>query len=140
LSAVKEKSRKMTNFATKPIPDEKPEIVWTHRPWGQQKQYAYNQECTVTYIVVEADHRLSLQSHSGRAELWIALDDGAIIQVGDQITAAKAGDEFWIPPNTKHRLSSPGYRIRVLEVGFGNWKQEDITRYEDDYNRPVKGE
>jgi mannose-6-phosphate isomerase len=130
----------MTNFATKPIPDEKPDVSWTHRPWGQQKQYAYNEECTVTYIVVEADHRLSLQSHSGRAELWIALDDGAIIQVGDQITTAKAGEEFWIPPNTKHRLSSSGSRIRVLEVGFGNWKQEDITRYEDDYARPKEGE
>jgi mannose-1-phosphate guanylyltransferase/mannose-6-phosphate isomerase len=130
----------MTNFATKPIPAEKPEIAWTHRPWGQQKQHAFNQECTVTYIVVEPDHRLSLQSHSGRAELWIALDDGPIIQVGETITHAKAGDEFWIPPNTKHRLSSPGTRVRVLEVGFGNWQQEDITRYEDDYARPEAGE
>ncbi len=130
----------MPNFATKPIPTEKPDTPWIHRPWGQQKQYAYNEDCTVTYIVVEADHRQSLQSHSGRAELWVALDDGAIIQVGDTVTTAKAGDEFWIPPNTKHRLSSPGYRIRVLEVGFGNWKQEDITRYEDDYARPHEGE
>jgi mannose-6-phosphate isomerase len=130
----------MTNFATKPVPAEKPDVSWLHRPWGQQKQYAYNEECTVTYIVVEPDHRLSLQSHTGRAELWIALDDGAIVQVGDEIFTARAGDEFWIPPNTKHRLSSPGGRIRVLEVGFGNWKQEDITRYEDDYARPKAGE
>jgi len=130
----------MTNFATKPIPAEKPDVPWTHRPWGQQKQYAYNEECTVTYIVVEPDHRLSLQSHSGRAELWIALDDGALIQVGDTVTLAKAEEEFWIPPNTKHRLSSTGSRIRVLEVGFGNWKQEYIIRYEDDYARPAEGE
>lgn len=130
----------MTHFATKPIPIDRPDISWTHRPWGRQKQYAYNQECTVTYIVVEPDHRLSLQSHSGRAELWIALDDGAIVQVGDDVFTAKAGEEFWIPPGTKHRLSSSGYRIRVLEVGFGNWKQEDITRYEDDYDRPREGE
>jgi mannose-1-phosphate guanylyltransferase/mannose-6-phosphate isomerase len=130
----------MTDFLTKPVPAEKPEVPWTHRPWGRQKQYAYNQECTVTYIVVEPDRRLSLQSHSGRAELWIALDDDSIIQVGEQIFHAKAGEEFWIPPNTKHRLSSPGKRVRVLEVGFGNWQQEDITRYEDDYARPEQGE
>ncbi|HEX7555871.1 MAG TPA: hypothetical protein VF338_04550, partial [Leptolinea sp.] len=60
--------------------------------------------------------------------------------VGETEHTAKAGDEFWIPPNTKHRLSSGGSRIRVLEVGFGNWKQEDITRYEDDYARPKEGE
>ncbi len=130
----------MTSNQPKPIPAEKPELQWTHRPWGQQKQYAYNEECTVTYIVVEPDHRLSLQSHSNRAELWVALDDNAIIQVGETITRAHAGEEFWIPPNTMHRLTSSGTRTRVLEVAFGNWKQEDITRYEDDYNRPHQGE
>ncbi len=130
----------MPSYATKPILTEKPDTRWTHRPWGHQKQFAYNQECTVTFIVVEPDHRLSLQSHTGRAELWVALDDGAIVQVGDEIITAKAGDEFWIPPGTKHRLSSTGCRVRVLEVGFGNWKQEDITRYEDDYDRPREGE
>jgi mannose-1-phosphate guanylyltransferase/mannose-6-phosphate isomerase len=29
---------------------------------------------------------------------------------------------------------------RVLEVAFGNWQQEDITRYEDDFDRPEAGE
>jgi mannose-1-phosphate guanylyltransferase/mannose-6-phosphate isomerase len=130
----------MTTNQTRPIPAAKPDIQWTHRPWGQQKHYAYNEECTVTYIVVEPDHRLSLQSHSWRAELWVALDDNAIVQVGDTITRARAGEEFWIPPDTKHRLTSSGTRTRVLEVSFGNWKQEDITRYEDDYNRPQQGE
>jgi len=28
----------------------------------------------------------------------------------------------------------------VLEVAFGNWQQADITRYEDDYQRPDQGE
>jgi mannose-6-phosphate isomerase len=130
----------MTNHQTKPIPVEKPELQWIHRPWGQQKQYAYNEECTVTYIVVEPDHRLSLQCHSNRAELWVALDDNAIVQVGETVTRAHAGEEFWIPPDTIHRLTSSGTRTRVLEVAFGNWKQEDITRFEDDYNRPKKGE
>jgi mannose-1-phosphate guanylyltransferase/mannose-6-phosphate isomerase len=29
---------------------------------------------------------------------------------------------------------------RVLEVAFGNWQQADIIRYEDDFQRPDKGE
>jgi hypothetical protein len=27
-----------------------------------------------------------------------------------------------------------------LEVAFGNWQQEDVTRYHDDYYRPEHGE
>ena len=72
----------------------------------------------------------------GRAELWIVLDDGANVQVGEEILHPKAGDEIWIPCETKHRLSSDGVAVRVLEVAFGNWQQADITRYEDDYGRP----
>ena len=80
--------------------------------------------------------RLSLQSHTGRAELWIVIDDGAIVQVGDEVREHKAGDEIWIPVDERHRLSCSGDRpVRVLEVAFGNWQQDDIIRYEDDFNR-----
>lgn len=89
---------------------------------------------------VKPNQRLSLQSHTGRAELWIVLDEGAIVQVGDSVLHPKAGEEVWIPAGTKHRLSSSGPNVRVLEVAFGNWQQEDITRYEDDYSRPEEGE
>ena len=58
------------------------------------------------------------------------------VQVGDNIKEYKAGDEIWIPSNERHRLSCNGDKpVRVLEVAFGNWQQEDITRYSDDYNR-----
>jgi mannose-6-phosphate isomerase len=80
--------------------------------------------------------RLSLQSHTGRAELWIVIDDGASVQVGDEIRVYGAGDEIWIPAGERHRLSCPGSKpLRVLEVAFGNWQQDDIRRYEDDYQR-----
>ena len=91
-------------------------------------------------MTVKPDQRLSLQSHTGRAELWIVLDDGAAVQVNDAIFYPQAGDEIWIPANTQHRLSSTGPTVRVLEVAFGNWQQADITRYEDDFERPLQGE
>ena len=84
--------------------------------------------------------RLSLQSHTGRAELWIVLDEGCAVQVGEEILHPHAGDEIWIPANTKHRLASRGPDVRVLEVAFGNWQQADITRYADDFQRPEQGE
>jgi mannose-6-phosphate isomerase len=130
------------NYVTKPIPEEKPEVAFVERPWGSFKQYAFNEDCTVSLMTVLPGQRLSLQSHTGRAELWIVLDDGAVVQVGDRITSHKAGDEIWIPANEKHRLSGPaeGNPVRVLEVAFGNWQQADIVRYEDDFQRPSQGE
>jgi mannose-1-phosphate guanylyltransferase/mannose-6-phosphate isomerase len=126
----------MSHYVTKPIPDTKPEVKFVTRPWGSFKQFANNEDCTVSLMTVLPGQRLSLQSHTGRAELWIVIDDDAIVQVGDMITEHKAGDEVWIPANERHRLSCNGDKpVRVLEVAFGNWQQDDIVRYSDDYER-----
>jgi len=123
-------------YVTKPIPSSKPDVKRVERPWGNFSQFAHNQDCTVSLMTVKPGQRLSLQSHTGRSELWIVLDDGAIIQVDDRIDEYRAGDEVWIPANGKHRLSCKGPNaVRVLEVAFGNWQQDDIIRYADDYNR-----
>ena len=130
----------MATFLTKPIPSSPPQVSSVIRPWGSFRQYAHNNEVTVSLMEVRAGQRLSLQSHTGRAELWIVLDEGAVIQIEDVIHHPRAGDELWIPAGARHRLSSSGPVVRVLEVAFGNWQQEDITRYEDDYQRPETGE
>lgn len=124
------------NYITKPIPNTKPEVKFIERPWGSFKQFANNEDCTVSLMTVLPGQRLSLQSHTGRAELWIVIDDGAVVQTGDTIKEYKAGDEIWITANERHRLSNQGSKsVRVLEIAFGNWQQEDIVRYEDDYKR-----
>jgi mannose-1-phosphate guanylyltransferase/mannose-6-phosphate isomerase len=126
----------MSYYVTKPIPAIKPEVKFVTRPWGSFKQFANNEDCTVSLMTVLPGQRLSLQSHTGRAELWIVIDDDAIVQVGDDIKEYKAGDEVWIPANERHRLSCKGDKpVRVLEVAFGNWQQDDIARYSDDYDR-----
>ena len=126
----------MPNYVTKPIPLAKPPVKFVERPWGSFKQFAHNQETTVSLMTVLPGQRLSLQSHTGRAELWIVLDDGAIVQVGEETRTYNAGDEIWINVNEKHRLACAGDRpVRVLEVAFGNWQQDDIQRYDDDYQR-----
>ena len=130
----------MSTYITKPIPTEQPPVTHVVRPWGSFKQYAFNEDVTVSLMTVEAGKRLSLQAHTARAELWIVLDDGAEIQVGDDILHPHAGDELWIPANCQHRLGSIGGAVRVLEVAFGNWQQADITRYDDDFLRPEQGE
>jgi mannose-6-phosphate isomerase len=124
------------NYVTKPIPNAKPGVAFVERPWGSFKQFANNRDCTVSLMTVLPGQRLSLQSHTGRAELWIVIDDGAVVHVGEAERAYQAGDEIWIPANEKHRLSCAGNQpVRVLEVAFGNWQQDDIQRYADDYSR-----
>lgn len=129
------------NYVTRPIPENKPEVNRVVRHWGTFNQYAFNQEVTVSLMVVQPDKRLSFQSHTGRAELWIVLDPGAEIQLNDDILHPQPGDEVFIPANARHRLSCNGTtEIRVLEIAFGNWQQADITRYDDDFGRPEQGE
>jgi mannose-1-phosphate guanylyltransferase/mannose-6-phosphate isomerase len=131
----------MNNYVTKPVPAEKPAIGYVERPWGSFKQYAHNRDCTVSMMTLLPGQRLSLQSHTGRAELWVVIDGGAVVQVGEEQRACQAGDEIWIRANEKHRLSCRGNQpVRVLEVAFGNWQQDDITRYADDFQRPAHGE
>jgi len=122
------------------IPGSVPPIGRVSRPWGSFRQFAHNAEVTVSLMSVNPGQRLSLQSHRGRAELWIVLDPGAVVQVNDEIMRPEAGAEIWIPAGARHRLSAEGNTVRVLEVAYGDWQQEDITRYDDDYHRPAEGE
>jgi mannose-6-phosphate isomerase len=130
----------MTNYAIKPIPLEKLPVKHVERPWGAFDQYAFNQDVTVSLMTVQPGQRLSLQSHTGRSELWIVLDEGAEIMVDEQVLHPMRMEEIWIPVGAKHRLASLGTEVRVLEVAFGNWQQEDILRFSDDYERPAQGE
>jgi mannose-6-phosphate isomerase len=128
----------MTRPTMPSVPAEPPPVKVVERPWGSFKQYAHNRDCTVSLMTVRPGQRLSLQSHTGRAELWIVIDDGAVVQVGEEERVYGAGDEIWIAAREKHRLSCRGNEpVRVLEVAFGNWQQDDITRYADDYARTI---
>jgi mannose-1-phosphate guanylyltransferase/mannose-6-phosphate isomerase len=86
-------------------------------------------------MTVNPGQRLSFQQHDRRSELWIVLDEQCEIQIGDVVQHPSIGAEFWIPARTPHRLSSRGPQVRVLEVAFGDWQQDDINRQADDYGR-----
>jgi len=74
-------------------------------------------------LMMVPGQRLSLQFHTGCAELWGAIDDGVGIHVGEDKRAYKSGNEIEISVNEKHCLSCRGEPpVRVLEVTFGNWQ------------------
>lgn len=111
-------------------------IVDDERPWGRFRRYTLNEPTTVKIITIEPGQRLSEQFHHHREELWVVLDDGAEIQVGDTTVVASAGDEFFVPIEVVHRMGSVSDRpCRVLEIAFGEFDESDIERISDEYGR-----
>ncbi len=102
------------------------------RPWGKFEQFSHNEKSTVKIITVNDGAKLSLQSHKNRDEAWVVLDGNIKIVLDDKTYDTKPGDRFEIKRGQKHRLIGPG---RVLEISYGNFNENDIVRYEDDFGR-----
>lgn len=112
------------------------EHVWDERPWGRFDQYSHDESTTVKVLTVEPGRRLSLQRHRLRGEYWIVLDGPADVTIGTESRTAQAGEKFWIEAGQTHRLGNSGTTpVRVLELGFGEFDEDDIERLEDDYAR-----
>ncbi len=114
---------------------EPPEPLVVEKPWGRFIQYVLNEQVTVKILEVKAGEQLSLQSHNHRSELWVPLDEGACIQIDDQIVRPKPLEPVFIPVGAKHRLIGEDKSYRVLEISFGYFDEDDIVRYEDKYGR-----
>ncbi len=116
--------------------------VRSKKPWGHFEQYTHNLPSTVKIITVEPGGILSRQYHHGRDELWVVLDLGAEVELGDELLRPAPDEELFIPRGTVHRLSCCGeHRVRVLEISFGAFDEDDIVRLDDVYGRvePVDG-
>jgi mannose-6-phosphate isomerase-like protein (cupin superfamily) len=107
------------------------------KPWGSFTTYALNEKCTVKILKVKKNGVLSLQKHKKRREIWIPLDEGAIIQIGKKKRKAIIGKKHFIPKGTIHRLIAEK-NIRVLEISYGKFDEKDIERIEDKYGRVKK--
>jgi mannose-6-phosphate isomerase len=90
----------------------------------------------VKIIIVESGGALSRQFHHRRDELWVVLDSGAQIELGGEVFCPAPEEKLFIPRGTVHRLSCAGTRpVRILEVSFGEFDEDDIVRLEDIYGR-----
>lgn len=117
-------------------PDRTRGIHVEERPWGRFHQFATNEPVTVKTISVEPGHRLSLQRHAKRAEMWHVVDGPVDVTVGDSSWPAESGDDVWVPVGAVHRLgNSTSGVVRILEVAFGAFDESDIERLDDDYSR-----
>ena len=107
------------------------------RPWGSYEVLAEAPGYKVKRIVVKPGQRLSLQLHDIRSEHWVVVSGEAVATVGDQELRVTVDQTVEIPPRTKHRVANPGTEPLVfIEVQCGRYLgEDDITRFEDDYNR-----
>lgn len=106
-----------------------------HRPWGEFLEFTRNSPSTVKIITVKSGESLSLQSHKNREEFWHVISGSGIVEIGEKTENAITGNEFFVPKETKHRMSATNSDLIVLEISFGQFDEDDITRYEDKYNR-----
>ena len=106
------------------------------KPWGSFDQYTLNEPSTVKILTINSGARTSLQSHKHRKEFWVALDRGLNVQVGKRKISLRKGSSIVVRKGEKHRLFCVGKsRVRLLEISFGEFAENDIVRYEDDYGR-----
>lgn len=123
--------------------------------WGSIETYASSESCTVKILTIEPWQELSFQRHVCRDEMFIALDDSVgldisasnlnqymkrDISINDveelQSVILEKGDCVVIPRGVWHRSKAFNNRVRLMEIAFGVYDQDnDIERLYDKYNR-----
>jgi mannose-1-phosphate guanylyltransferase/mannose-6-phosphate isomerase len=118
----------------------RPEVkmgITVQKPWGSYTGLEERDRYLVKRIEVNSGERLSLQSHNHRSEHWTVVSGTALVDLDDKQITLKENESLFIPLNSKHRLANPGKTSLILiEVQMGDKVvEDDIIRYEDDYNR-----
>lgn len=107
-----------------------------NRPWGKFYQFTHNEKSTVKIITVEPGHKLSLQRHKKRDELWVGVGDYLIAIVDGKQIPLTTVSPVWIPRGSVHTISNMGYEpASFVEIAFGDFDENDIERLEDKYGR-----
>lgn len=107
------------------------------RPWGGFEILSDQKEFKAKKITIDPGAQLSYQSHTKRNEHWVIISGSAEVVLNEKTTPLKAGEFVYIPAGTKHRLRNPGKTPLIfVEVQTGSYfGEDDIVRYQDDYNR-----
>jgi mannose-1-phosphate guanylyltransferase len=114
------------------------------RPWGIYYVMEDKPNYKVKKILVNPGNRLSLQSHKHRSEHWIMVTGTATVEIRnsgkeekDWVYDIQPNESCYIKANTVHRVANYGkIPLVFIEVQVGEYTgEDDITRYEDDYNR-----
>lgn len=119
------------------------------RPWGNfevlkdftlssnNDSSILSNNVVIKKITVNPQKRLSYQSHKERHEHWYIIQGSGKTTINDVVFEAKTGQSFDIQINAKHRIENTSSKdsLIFIEISTGNFDENDIIRYEDDFGR-----
>jgi mannose-6-phosphate isomerase-like protein (cupin superfamily) len=105
------------------------------RPWGNFEQFTHNEISTVKILTIKSGEQPSVQLHHKRDELWRIIKGHGKVLLGNIWKKVKEGDEIFIPKETIHTGTGTNDEIKILEISFGDFDENDIERLEDKYGR-----
>lgn len=105
------------------------------RPWGHFERFTKNEQTTVKILSLGALQEFSLQEHQHRTEFWKIIAGDGVVIIGDKESAANVDDEFLVEPRMLHRAKAGADGLKILEISFGDFDEDDIERVDDDYGR-----
>lgn len=104
------------------------------RPWGEYQVLEKTSEYWLKKLFINKGEQSSLQSHKNRDEIWIVLHGRIKAQKGEVSFILNEGEFLKIGKEEKHRIYGLTNAC-ILEAAFGQPRERDIIRYEDDYGR-----
>ncbi len=107
------------------------------RPWGSYEILEDKETpVCVKIVTINPGCRLSLQKHANRSEKWFPIDPGLLVEVNGETLSLHVGESILVAAGMVHRISNLGDKpIRLVELMYGVYAEEDIERLEDDYDR-----
>lgn len=104
------------------------------KPWGKYIILEKKQGLWIKKLFVLRGARTSLQSHKVRFEIWVVLSGKIEVVKGNSHLVLRKGDFLKIEKKEKHRITGLQDSC-VLEIAFGEVRENDIIRFKDDYGR-----
>jgi mannose-1-phosphate guanylyltransferase/mannose-6-phosphate isomerase len=109
-----------------------------YRPWGWFDSLDKREGFQVKRIYINPGASLSIQSHKYRSEHWVVVKGTAIVLKGDESFILNVNQSTYISMGELHSLKNASIQnyLEIIEVQCGSYLEEDdIIRYNDDYNR-----
>ncbi len=140
LISKKGQTQEVKNIVEK-LKQEQPKFVveglFEERPWGRFEVLKNSKKFKSKVIHIEPGAQLSYQSHTRREEHWVMIEGKGEVLLNDEVIPVQAGMHIKIPLGAKHRIRNTGnVLLEFVEVQTGTYfGEDDIVRYQDDYNR-----
>lgn len=118
-----------------------PAVIQAHtsevRPWGDFEVLRDTPHFKSKVIHVSPHSQISYQSHGKREEHWIIIRGHGEVILDDKMIKVAPGSHVHIPKMAKHRIrNTSDLTLELVEVQLGTYfGEDDIVRYQDDYQR-----